>query len=414
MKNSRKNKRIALFGIFGIQNLGNECTLEAMLYNVRRLYPEMDIYGICYEPEDTYKRHALPAVPISSVKNPAPKIRTGGRRWFAKPIRMLFYRLPAELLDWIRAIRELWGTRLMMMTGTGMLTDYSTSCLGYPYDVLKWAVAAKLVGCRIRFIGVGVGPIYDRLSRNFIKIALRLADYRSFRDELSKSRIQNLGFHALNDPVVPDLAFSMPQHTSHSECTEKCNPTVGLGLLRHVDAHVSEEKDRITAYQKYLAIMCQFATWLLDQGYKIRILQGDTRHDGIVRRDFRNEMERRGIQYETSGIVDEDIVSVEDLLRQLFQVDIVVSSRYHNLILALLLNKPVISISYDRKNDALLDAFSLGKYCQAIDNVKLDRLMEQFLDLIKESAGIEENLRHKIASWRLLLEQQYKAVFTDI
>jgi hypothetical protein len=159
--------RIALFGIFGIQNLGNECTLQATLHNVRERLPGAELYTICYEPRDVLRRHALPSVSVSArsstdaISAPSAAGRNPLRRW----LRILFRRIPGELREWRRAFRTLQGTDLLLMTGTGMLTDYNCSASGYPYDVLKWTVAGRLAGCKVRFVSIGVGPLHERLSR---------------------------------------------------------------------------------------------------------------------------------------------------------------------------------------------------------------------------------------------------------
>ena len=61
----------------------------------------------------------------------------------------------------------------------------------------------------MRFVGVGVGPIYGSTSRRFITKALAMADYRSFRDQNSKDRIRKNGFERPKDPVYPDLVWSL-------------------------------------------------------------------------------------------------------------------------------------------------------------------------------------------------------------
>ena len=243
----------------------------------------------------------------------------------------------------------------MVMTGTGMLTDFSNSCFGYPYDIFKWTVAAKLARCKVRFVGIGVGPIYERLSRAFIRLALTVADYRSFRDHQSRTRLEKLGFDTSRDRVFPDLAFSLPRPLL-PPCGNRRGPkrVIGLGVMKYVDAHTAAQRDPDAAYEVYLDKMADFTVWLLEHGYGVRILQGDLQYDTGVRRDLRAKLHHRGLQYDRAGIVDEDITSVEDLLAQLAQVDIVVSPRFHNLVLGLMLNKPVISLSYDSKHDALL------------------------------------------------------------
>jgi polysaccharide pyruvyl transferase WcaK-like protein len=184
--------------------------------------------------------------------------------------------------------------------------------------------------------------------------------------------------------------------------------------MRFVDPHVTAQPDQEDAYDAYLHKMCDFTAWLLQHRYRVRILQGDTRYDGPVRQDLRTRLEKRGFRYDDVGILDEDISSVEDLLTQLAQVDVVVSPRFHNLILGFMLNKPAISISYDPKSDALLEAFGLGKYCQPICNLTVDALVAQFLELEAKVEEIRPLLRERAEQYRNLLDEQYRSVLADL
>lgn len=396
-----RRAKIAFFGLFGIQNLGNECTLQAMISNVRERLPGVEIYGICYEPEDTFRRHALSAVPVSWDVTSGFDLR----RFMQGAIR--------ELRHWVKAIKILKGTDMVVMTGTGMLTDYNVSTpFHYPYHVFKWATAGKLAGCRVCFVGIGVGPVYQRLSRFFVRSALARADYRSFRDNVSKTRLEKLGFQAERDRVFPDLAFSLPRCILPQPSNGgQRSRTVGLGVMGYWDPHVVGTRDQRAAYDTYLDKMCNFVTWLIEHGYFIRMLQGDVRHDGGAIRDLRIKLEGRGINGADGKIADEDINSVEELLAQLSLTDLVISPRYHNLILALMLNKPVISVSYDAKSDALLEGVGLGKYCQPMADLNVDFLISQFMELEARSEQIREMLRNAVERYRDLLEEQYRLVF---
>jgi polysaccharide pyruvyl transferase WcaK-like protein len=409
--------RVALFGIFGVQNLGNECTLQAMLYNLRNRLPEAELYSICYEPEDTCSRHGLPAVPIRSRYETAARSDAGKRPKHrpGRVLRLLFRRAPAELADWFRAARTLSGTELLLMTGTGMLTDYSTSAFGYAYDVFKWTVAARLAGCKVRFVGVGVGPIYERLSRWFFKAALWLADYRSYRDDFSRKRLAQLNIRTAPDPVFPDLAFSLPTHIFPArQVRSRQQRMVGLGVMNFQDPHASTPAEQRSAYDAYLDKMCGFMVFLLERGYQLCILQGDARFDGTARAELRKRAEQRGLNYELSGIIDENSASVEDLLRQLAQVDVVISPRFHNLILAMMLGVPVISISYDPKSDVLLQAAGLENCCQTMATLNVKRLVEQFLYVEEKTEEIRTHLRSITAEYRHLLNQQYDLILEDL
>jgi len=398
--------KIAFFGIFGIQNLGNECTLQAIVYNARKRMSDGQFCAISYNPSDTRQRHALAAFPITNQD--FSKVRPGK---LARVLRILFKRPFGELRDWLRAVRNLRGTRLVIMTGTGMLTDYSTTAFSFPYDVFRWTAAARLAGCKVRFVGVGVGPMYQSLSRLLIRSALRLADYRSFRDEFSKNRIAKI-FDSSNDHVFPDLAFSLPSSIfpARRDCARQ-KPQIGLGVMEHRDIHLRTSDQQREVYSAYLDKMCDFVEWLVQHDYQVRILQGDAKHDGATRTELRARLAQRGIRYENSGIFDEGGSSVEEILDQISRVEIVVSPRFHNLLLGLMMNIPAISLSYDPKSDALLEGMGLGKYRQEIFELDVQLLIQHVTEIQARMREIRPVIAGKADEYRRLLDRQYDLIF---
>lgn len=411
---SGKRPKIALFGIFGVQNIGNEYTLQAMLYNVRHRANEADVYSICYDPAETQRLHGLPARNINSARL-ARKLPPA-RKFLFRLLRGTFRRIPLELYDWVRAVFILRGTDLVIMTGTGMLTDYCSVTFGYPYDVFKWSIAAKLAHCKVRFVGVGVSPIYGRLSRIFIKTALTVADYRGFRDEQSRDRLKQYGFERPNDCVFPDLAFSLPPSALPGSSGQTCQAgrVVGIGVMKFVDSHKRESAYYDAVYDRYLDAMCDFAIWLLEHSYSVRVLEGDMRHDPPVRADLKARLGKRGITYGVADITAPEISSPQDLLEHLAGVDFIVSPRFHNLVLGIMLGKPVISLSYDPKNDSLLEACGLGEYCQSIENVDLARLIAQFQQLESKADRLRIVMRRRTDEYRSLLNDQYRQFLRDV
>src|SRR5207249_8560089 len=110
-------------------------------------------------------------------------------------LRRIVIGIPMELYRWAKTIRILRRTDVLIMTGTGMLGDFGIGPLGLHYDILRWSIAARLCGCKLLFVSVGAGPIHRRLSRWFVKAALALADYRSYRDTCSKRYLESIGFN---------------------------------------------------------------------------------------------------------------------------------------------------------------------------------------------------------------------------
>ena len=69
-------------------------------------------------------------------------------------------------------------------------TDAYSNALGWPYDVFKWSLIARLLRRKVLFVSVGAGPSHP-LSKWLIKSALSLAHYRSFGQDTSTLTPQN-------------------------------------------------------------------------------------------------------------------------------------------------------------------------------------------------------------------------------
>jgi polysaccharide pyruvyl transferase WcaK-like protein len=215
--------------------------------------------------------------------------------------------------------------------------------------------------------------------------------------------------------VFPDLAFSMPKSIFPARRNRgRQKQQIGLGVMDHRDIHLLSTNEQEVAYSAYLDKMCEFVEWLITHDYQVRILQGDARHDVAPRAELKLRLEQRGIRYEEAGIFDEGSSSVEELLDQLAQVDMVVSPRFHSLLLGLMMNIPAISISYDPKNDALLEGVGLGRYRQALFDLDVNILIQQFTELQKRTSEVKSKISEKASEYRCLLDQQYDLVFSDM
>ena len=74
-----KRTKIAFFGHFDSTNFGNESTLQAILYNLRRFQPAAEVTCISTGPEATVATHHIEAVPIAEG------------RWFSGPTVCRWY-----------------------------------------------------------------------------------------------------------------------------------------------------------------------------------------------------------------------------------------------------------------------------------------------------------------------------------
>ena len=77
----------------------------------------------------------------------------------------------------------------------------------------------------------------------------------------------------------------------------------------------------------------------------MRILIGDFQFDSRVREEWVDLLRSRNLPAEPSRLIAEPALTVEELLRQMAKTNVVISARYHNLVLAMILDKPAMAPS---------------------------------------------------------------------
>jgi len=320
--------------------------------------------------------------------------------------------IPREVFDCIQAFRTLKGKDMLIVSGS-FLTDFSSSFLDWPYDIFRWSLIAKLCGCRLLFVSVGAGPIYQPLSRWFTRSALSLAHFRSYREISTVAYLRDLGFHRAEDRVSPDLAFDLPPTLLSGAAAERGRRTVvGIGLMND-PGKLRAANPSPAIHRRYLQKVETFARWLLDQGYDVRLLIGDFEYDSEIARQFGASLKADLSDDDAGRVRDEPATSVEQLVSQLAATDLVVATRFHNVLVALALNKPVISISFHHKSVSLMRAMELSEYSMEMSELDVGRLIERFQALEENAATLKASIRRKTDEFRMQLDQQYRLIFGD-
>jgi polysaccharide pyruvyl transferase WcaK-like protein len=403
------SRKICFFGHFGSPNFGNEITLQTILEHLRDRLPEAKVVCICTGPETLRARREIETFPISRsfLEHWTPRTRL--LRFFRK----VFVGMPSEFWRWFSAFKTLKGVDMLIVPGTGLLTDaYGLHAWG-PYSLFRWSLIAKLRRCKLFFVSIGAGPIYGALGKYFAKSALSLADFRSYRDEASLAYLKGIGFRTNGDRVYPDLVFSSTETLIRREKEERAGRrVVGLGLMYYAGKYSVENPSNRT-YLEYLSNLVAFAGWLLARDYTIRLLIGEVA-DRIIVEEFKSLLKTSFGMYDEKRLIDEPTFSVEQLLPQIAATDIVVATRFHNVLLALALNKPAIAISFHHKCTSLMSNMGLAEYCHDINHMNARRLIEQFEDLEKNVEKLKILVRQKVEQSRKDLDEQYKLIFESI
>src|SRR6516165_9021339 len=285
--------RISFYGNFGAGNLGNECTLQAVIEQIRMRWPDAQLLCFCTNPQDVRRRHNIAAFPSEALDKAVATRSTpeGLRSGLARIFRIAFHRIPLELVHWIKSLHAVSRTDILIVAGTGIVADYMCGPLGWPYDIFKLSTLAALCRVKLVFLSVGVGPIHHPLSRWFLKRSLVLANHRSYRDEASSQYIEKIGFNIGHDAVYPDVVFGLSRSNLVSSLAAGQRRIVGVGLKDYGVTEGLESK----AFRKYLDTMAAFVAWLQEHGYGVRLLIGDVSYDTAVIDKFVSLLKRQNI-----------------------------------------------------------------------------------------------------------------------
>lgn len=408
-KRKPKPLRIGLFGNFGARNFGNESTLQAMLHHLRHLVPDAELMCICNAPEVVAADYNIAAVPISAVVVKPWTLRNP----LARLLRKLFIGIPSELYRWLKGVMILRETDMLIVVGTGLLTDAFGIGSWGPYSIFKWSAISKLCGCRLLFASVGAGPLERPISRFLVRSALSLGTFRSYRDEGTRKYLKSIGVRCDQDPIFPDLAFGLPTPSITDGNTRRApRRMVGLGLMAHGGMY-GIEKTTSEDYAAYMQVLVGFVRWLLNRGYDIRLLIGDGNDISAIH-EFMSLLKVRSEILQQERVIAEPIESSKDLMSQIAATDFVVGTRFHNVLLALFLKKPSIAIAFHPKCSSLMSQMGLSEYCQDIKQLNSNDLIEQFCQLEKNAANLTQMLRDKGEACRAALDQQYEVIIKGL
>lgn len=403
---ARARKRIGIFGNFGLGNLGNNTTLQAFLVHLRRLDPDAELLCICTGPEGVRDAFGIEAVAISRVFGGP----SSARRPVTRLLRLLFVVAPRELGRCFHALATVRQIDVLIIPGTGLLTDAHglTSDAG-PYRVFSWCLAAKLLRRSLLFVSVGAGPLYSRAGRRFVRWALALADFRSYRDLSTLQYLQRSDVIHGDDPVYPDLVFSLPALDLPAPALRSPRPVVGIGLMEDAGRY-STEDPVANRWEKYLDSLAELVAWLIAHEFEVRFIIGDT-CDTAVTADLRKRLQGELRETDFAHIIDEPAITVKGLFSQLAATDIVVATRFHNILSAVLLDKPVVGIPFHHKCSSLLRQMELLEYSQDIGAVTGDALIGSFSRLWQNAAEARRRTRGRVDDCRRALEEQYCLLF---
>lgn len=388
---------IVLYGMFGIGNTGNDATLDVTIGVLKERIPDARLTIVATDPEIVAARVGLPCVAIrpETVQSGLPG-----------PIR----KLANELDRWRQARTVLKTADCFIVPGTGIFDDLGATAMQHACQMWRWCVVARSLGVPVKFVSVGAGPVIGSWSRRLFRWTAALADERSYRDAKSRTFVGEVfKLDTSRDVVTPDLVFGLDHGTPSQPGADARR--IGIGVMNYHSWQGAEGGDG-DLYGPYMSKLAEFCGDLLDQGRELIILQGDAGDSPAVA-DLRDRLSQHSPEGRAAVRVPE-ITTLYDLSREISATDVVVATRYHTIVAAVMCGRPAISIAYAAKNDVVMKTFGLDAYCQNIWDFDLETLREHFAAASVNVVSVGEGLRQVGASLRQEVHEHLRGIATQI
>jgi polysaccharide pyruvyl transferase WcaK-like protein len=217
--------------------------------------------------------------------------------------------------------------------------------------------------------------------------------------------MQQRGLDTSRDEVYPDLAFAVPAPPYDAGDAQ----TVGVGVM----AYYGGNDDRRHAEQMHAAYvekMKRFTRWLVDSGHRVRLFGGDNKWDDDIVEEILADARAHRPDLGPEWVAAQPISSFAELMREVAPVGTVVATRYHNVLCALKLCKPTVSLGYSPKFVSLMANMGMPEFCQDVRSLDVSLLIKQFTDLETRSTQLRDAMAELSAAKEERLNQQFAAL----
>jgi polysaccharide pyruvyl transferase WcaK-like protein len=424
--------RIALLTPYLGGNLGDAAIQDSMIANLRLRLPGTRLAGISLNCDNFLERHATSAFPLCGTNRRfygmargrmgerageeekparAPRRIAGA----ASQIKAVLRRVPGlrrglravratlvvpaqELRHWFNGYRFLRTQDLLIVSGGGQLDQEWGGPWAHPYALFKWACLARLARVPCAFASVGASQLRSALSRRFISAALGLARYRSFRDRRSRGIAAALLRRAAADPVVPDLAFSLPAGALPAAAglrqVAQGRSIVAISPIVFGRPGNWPRQNR-ALHERYLDEVARLISELLRRDYCLAMVCSSLGDDESVIPELLERCGEAGIRYGRQ-ILRPSLSTWRDLVAILRDCDVLVASRLHSTILGFVTGTPTVAISFDPKVDWVMEDLGQTDYLLHIHEFTAENVIQALGRL----DGCRHAVRTQIAAYR--------------
>ncbi|MBO6177700.1 MAG: polysaccharide pyruvyl transferase CsaB [Selenomonadaceae bacterium] len=346
---------VVISGYYGSGNGGDEAMLFAILSALREKDPDIYVTVISSNPEETAKTHKVNAV-----------------HW----------------LNFAAITKEIFRAKLLISGGGSLLQNVTSKQSLYYYLGIIWI--AEALNVPVMLYAQGIGPIYGKTARNFMKYVGDKAKVITVRDAGSIYELERLNITKPKIECTADPVLALTQRNAH--LADEILKTANVDLEKKKIGIAVREWKGWLLYKEVLAE----ATDILRRELEVEIIYipMQSPEDVFAAREVAT-LSKNG------GVILEGPYDTEELLSLVGAMDLIIGVRLHALIFAAVMNVPMAGLSYDPKVGRFM--MSMGDTVAGhIEDLQVETLVEavkkkweNIEGIKKRQAELMPNLRKK-------------------
>jgi polysaccharide pyruvyl transferase WcaK-like protein len=238
----------------------------------------------------------------------------------------------------------------------------------------------------------------------------------SFRDDESRQLAYKVGFSG-ESWVCPDNAYGLEIGTNSGDPKRGgSQAVVGFAPMPYpdIDPRGYSADDAMIIYEALIRKLAGFAAWLVGQSYALALFGTDVGVDPIAVENLQTALLRNHQISSSQYSVSHSVKSARHLLERMAQMDYIVTCRFHGVVFAHLLNKPVLAIAHHPKVSDLMAELELSHYCVDIRDFTQASLVDRFSSMVTNADEIKFRMGTSLVKKREQLRNQYDKLFLGL
>ncbi len=429
-------KKIVIIGGFGWHDIGDEAMPQAVIYNLRKLIPNLDIVMLSPNPKYTTAYHKERSIyDINAYLNKRPWLIS----YFKKSNILIFQLIgkiinrlyPSRLMYFLRfiyflivtkfyhykislpiskiakdIIDEISSADLLFNNGGG---NINSLLYGELYKQSLTILTASMLDVPVILSGQTIGPITKKIHAFVVKIALNKVDTLTFRDRgISLQRVKEIG---VNRPIMKDTAddaislLFLPQNEVERLILENkgvkwLNLSSIIIAVMNMNGYLEAMgKKSINELGNEVRLLTKIADQLVEK-YRAKILLVPTDYGPSDDRPLLNQIKNK-MKYRERALVIEKIYDAIQYKSLIGLGQIAIGVRYHFNVFATSMSVPCIGLAngvYQKtKLKGVMELNNLP-YCfipEDMDKVEFDTVWAVVEKVLKNRIEIARQLKER-------------------